>query len=57
MATDLTTRTDEDPKTCGTPEQCPACTAELLHPEPICQDCGAATDGPDARRGPAVDRR
>ena len=31
-------------------EQCPACTAELLHPEPICQDCGAATDGPDARR-------
>ena len=32
------------------PEQCPACTAELLHPEPICQDCGAATAGPDASR-------
>lgn len=29
------------------PEQCPACTAELLHPEPICQDCGATT-GDDA---------
>jgi uncharacterized OB-fold protein len=28
-------------------EQCPACGSELLHPEPVCQDCGAST-GDDA---------
>ena len=27
------------------PEQCPACGSELLHPEPVCQDCGATTGG------------
>jgi hypothetical protein len=25
------------------PERCPACHSELLHPEPVCQDCGART--------------
>ena len=35
---------NERMRRCGPlPEQCPACGSELLHPEPICQDCGATT--------------
>jgi hypothetical protein len=29
------------------PEKCPACKSELLHPEPVCQDCGAETGDDD----------
>jgi hypothetical protein len=27
------------------PDKCPQCKSELLHPEPVCQDCGASTEG------------